>query len=210
MGRIPIVKNEIRKKQLNTKGAAPIEKNGIVVDEQGNEYEATYPKRARGLVKNGRARFVGENKICLACPPDKILEENKMEENKLTVKEILDAISVLTEREHHIEDALKQLETVRSEGPGDIGAPARAQAIAQIVETREATIRQTLSLYTKMYDDIQNEDAQKINLIKGAFDSNMSYIESGVDNSDLKGEALTYVTDKIAELVEKVVIDKQN
>ena len=66
----------------------PIEKNVIVVDEQGNEYEATYPKRAKGLVKNGRARFVDENKICLACPPDKILEEEKMEENKLTAKEI--------------------------------------------------------------------------------------------------------------------------
>jgi hypothetical protein len=39
--------------------------NVIVVDEQGNEYRATYPKRAKGLVKNGRARFIDENKICL-------------------------------------------------------------------------------------------------------------------------------------------------
>lgn len=45
----------------------PIEKNIIVVDEQGREYEATYLKRAKGLVKNGKARFVDENKICLAC-----------------------------------------------------------------------------------------------------------------------------------------------
>ena len=52
------------------------------MDEQGNEYEATYPKRAKGLVKNGRARFVGENKICLACPPEQILEENKMTDNQ--------------------------------------------------------------------------------------------------------------------------------
>ncbi len=54
----------------------PIAKNIIVVDEQGNEYEATYPKRAKGLVKNGRARFIAENKICLACPPNKILEDD--------------------------------------------------------------------------------------------------------------------------------------
>lgn len=60
------------------KGAAPIEKNVIVVDEQGNEYEATYPKRAKGLAKNGRARFVDENKICLACPPDKLIMEDKI------------------------------------------------------------------------------------------------------------------------------------
>ena len=67
--------------QIKYKGATPIEKNVIVVDEQGNEYEATYPKRAKGLVKNGRARFVDENKICLACPPDKILEGNNMSNN---------------------------------------------------------------------------------------------------------------------------------
>lgn len=43
----------------------PIEKNIIVVDEKGNEYEATYPKRAKGLVKNRRAHYLEENKICL-------------------------------------------------------------------------------------------------------------------------------------------------
>ena len=31
-----------------------MEKNIIVVDEQGNEIGATYPKRAKGLVKKGR------------------------------------------------------------------------------------------------------------------------------------------------------------
>lgn len=62
----------------------PIEKNIIVVDEYGNEYEATYPKRAKGLVKNGRARFIAENKICLACPPKNELEDNYMSENKNT------------------------------------------------------------------------------------------------------------------------------
>ena len=46
-----------------------MEKNITIVDEQGNAYGATYPKRAKGLVKNGRARFVDENTICLACPP---------------------------------------------------------------------------------------------------------------------------------------------
>jgi len=55
-------------------------KNIAVVDEQGNQYEATYPKRARGLVKHGRARFIDENTICLACPPDTELEDRKMSE----------------------------------------------------------------------------------------------------------------------------------
>lgn len=60
----------------------PIEKNIIVVDEKGNKYEATYPKRAKGLVKNGRARFINENTICMLCPPKIKLEDNYMSENK--------------------------------------------------------------------------------------------------------------------------------
>ena len=60
------------------KGEIPIEKNVRVVDEQGNEYEATWPRRAKGLVKNGRARFLSENTICLACPPNQYLEDDKM------------------------------------------------------------------------------------------------------------------------------------
>ena len=66
----------------------PIEKNIIVVDELGNEYEATYPKRAKGLVKNGRARFIDDNKICLACPPHTELEDNNMSEKKNVSKNI--------------------------------------------------------------------------------------------------------------------------
>lgn len=68
-------------RKSNKKGMIPIAKNIIVVDEQGNEYEATYLKRAKGLVKNGRARFISENKICLACPPYTILEDTIMSNN---------------------------------------------------------------------------------------------------------------------------------
>ena len=44
----------------------PVIINGIVVDHRGNETEAIYPKRAKGLAKKGRTRFTDENKICLA------------------------------------------------------------------------------------------------------------------------------------------------
>ena len=55
-----------------------------VVDIYGNKYEATYPKRAKGLVKKGRARFVDETTICLARPPYHT-EDETMEENKSTI-----------------------------------------------------------------------------------------------------------------------------
>ncbi len=208
---VPITKNDISEKANQYKGGAtPIEKNVIVVDEQGNEYEATYPKRAKGLVKNGRARFVDENKICLACPPDKILEEEKVEENKLTAREIFEAIDALTKGSGHLESALKQLETVRSDGIGDIGAQARAQAIAKTVECRETTIQKVLSMYMKMYDDLQQDSvAIKLQLIKSAFDNNMATIKDSDMETQDKFAALGYVTDKIAELVEKVVINEE-
>lgn len=56
-------------------------KNVRVIDEQGNEYEATYLKRAKGLVKKGRARFLSDNVICLACPPNiSDLEDSQMKD----------------------------------------------------------------------------------------------------------------------------------
>ncbi len=85
----------------------PIAKNIRVVDEFQNEYEATYLKRAKGLVKNGRARFIDENTICLVCPPDIESEDNDMSENKKvestkntsnnsgTPKEVVDAMANL-------------------------------------------------------------------------------------------------------------------
>ncbi len=72
------------------KGAAPIEKNVIVIDQQGNVYEPTWPKRAKGLVKSGRAHWVEgkERTICLVCPPESYLEEQTMSEHIIENNEI--------------------------------------------------------------------------------------------------------------------------
>lgn len=43
----------------------PIEKNIIVTDVNGIEIGATYPKRAKGLVKNGRAEYTDDHRIRL-------------------------------------------------------------------------------------------------------------------------------------------------
>ena len=193
------------------KGATPIEKNVIVVDEQGNEYEATYPKRAKGLVKNGRARFVDENKICLVCPPDKILEEEKMEENKLTAKEIFVQLTILqkqlTENSqtslHRLGDALSSLEGEDCEARFE-----QIPEICDVFKTRELTLLKMLEMYEKMYDDVQNEETKKVNLVKSAFDNNMAMIKDSDMETQDKFAALGYVTDKIAELVEKIVVDK--
>ena len=127
LGMTPIIKNRIHSlNSFQSKGATPIEKNVIVVDEQGNEYEATYPKRAKGLLKNGRARFVDENKICLVCPPNINLEDNKMTEdikieNVYNINYILLQIAKIQEQTEYLNNAIEKLSEM---GDGECGHPS--------------------------------------------------------------------------------------
>lgn len=144
----------------------PIEKNIIVVDEQGNYYEATYPKRAKGLVKNGRARFIDENTICLACPPCD-MEDNNMSNNtenmavetkpteKLTMDYVLEQIEKIATETEYLHNAISELSKTNSVGPGDVGTQEKAHALGEIVTSREHTNQRLLSLYEKMYDDLK-------------------------------------------------------
>ena len=170
-GTAPITKNGITKIiAYHYKGVTPIEKNIIVVDEQGNEYEATYPKRAKGLVKNGRARFVDENKICLACPPDKILEENNT--NELTAKEIFAQITLLQKQLtdenamplYHLSNAVEAIAGTEEDVDATAGKEQQITEVCSVFKARETTLLKLLEMYEKMYADIQI--AKKIELIK--------------------------------------------
>ena len=176
------------------KGAKPIEKNVIVVDEQGNEYEATYPKRAKGLVKNGRARFVGENKICLACPPDKS-EENKMMDNietineeveiakakeaeengLLTVDYILSRIEKISEDTEYLKQAIATIEGMQTpEDVVDMSGAQKAQGLADIVRCRETTNQKLIEFYKELYNDIKPQRISakdRLNILTLAFDA---------------------------------------
>ena len=133
-----------------------------------------------------------------------------MEENKLTAKEIFVQLTILqkqlTENSqtslHRLGDAISSLE-------GEEG-DARFEQIPEICDvfkTRELTLLKMLEIYEKMYDDVQNEETRKVNLIKSAFDSNMAMIKDSDMETQDKFAALGYVTDKIAELIGKIVVD---
>lgn len=161
----------------------PIEKNISVIDELGNEYEATYPKRAKGLVKKGRARFVDDNTICLACPPD-IMEDTKMSDNKnvnvnenanaaaaeetVNVGYILRQMAAIQQDNAHIYEALTiitrmpQNNSGEPGSPGDIAGQAKARAIADVVKCRETTNQKILEFYEKVYDDIGDKKVDEI------------------------------------------------
>ena len=154
-------------------GKTPMEKNVTVVDEQGHVYGATYPKRAKGLVKNGRARFVDENTICLACPPNQILEDTEMSENinitkntnenaVLTEKEIFDQIVLLqkqlTEQSYTSLYRLGEaLSNARGEGEDVPLSDEQVSNVCAVFAQREETLNQMLRMYQQMYDNLQQE-----------------------------------------------------
>ena len=153
------------------KGATPIEKNIIVVDEQGNEHEATYPKRAKGLVKNGRARFIDENTICLACPPDTHSEEKKMSEkmNKAQVFEQIVKLQSILESMDNILFKIQLVKESQEYDKDDEGsivvldympevALEKVKAIREIVMSREQTIRTMLDFYLSVYKKLEDEE----------------------------------------------------
>ena len=159
-----------------------MEKTVQVVDEAGIRYEATYPRRAVGLVKNGRARFIDKNTICLACPPNKRKEfsEDKKMTNTENIKEANFSVeATATEASAPVEKyslayALEQIEkiagdmsvvmkaldtisTMENEPTLEHGGSADelAKAAAEIVRCRETTNQKLIAFYEKMVDELK-------------------------------------------------------
>lgn len=140
-----------------------MEKTVRVIDEQGNLLEATYPKRAKGLVKHGRARFVDEQTICLTCPPNRVLEETKMSEYtesfEINPAEILKRIEEMLQDKEHIFQAFSTLEKMSfsyAELPNpseETVGKARVDAVVDIVKCREETNQKLLDFYISLYHD---------------------------------------------------------
>ncbi|MBQ9080734.1 MAG: hypothetical protein IJY27_06655 [Clostridia bacterium] len=200
-------------------------KNVIVVDEQGNEYEATYPKRAMGLVKNGRARFVDDThtKICLACPPNENLEDKKMSENiittavenentqEITAKYFLDQIEKIREDNKHVYDAIAGLSVMQT-GAGDFGAAEQAQALASVVQSRETTNQQMIDFYTRAYEEcLANDEARrdkKIQQVQQIWLSYLDHVASTIADEESVWQTKSNVESQINLLVMDILEDK--
>ena len=180
-----------------------IEKNIVVVDEQGNFYESTYPRRAKGLVKNGRARFINENTICLVSLPNQNVEDNFMSDNvnvnnevnneicepsvsiKPTMNYILEQITKITSQTEYLNQTVQTIGNVSDSEY----AFEQSESLVNIVRERELTNRQALGMLEKIYDDLKpvNDNEAEMVTKKFKFDVINSLIvhnEDG-DNNDL-------------------------
>ena len=119
-------------------------KNITVLDENGNVVGTTFEKRAKGLIKKGRARLVGEDSICLVSFAE--FSEDEMNE-ELTMGYVLAKIDEIAKTTDYVHETIKEIGSANSE-------PMKVQSLADVVGYRETTNQQLLRLYEKMYDDL--------------------------------------------------------
>lgn len=214
-----------RKKQKanTTRGMIPIEKNIIVVTENGKVFESTWLKRANGLVKKGRARWLDEHTICLACPPVH-MEDNKMENSKqvetvtesipeienanhpdnktgiLTIESILDRMDAIRNDMLFMNELLCTMESITNQG-GEDDAGHIAEATSQAFIARETTCQQQLRFLEKIYNDhfsAPSEEA-KTARIRMILD-NMNDVIPSLDYSDENGSGSVEALKVLKEL----------
>ena len=147
-----------------------------VVDSSGKIIGRTYEKRAKGLVKKGRARFTDENRITLLPSEDaheyietegykmdeRINTENISEDNsQYTIESVMQCMKKILDDTQYIKDAIFNVTEIPSGDAGDCGSPgdiagkAKAEAISTIVRERENTNQKLIDFYNKVYDDLK-------------------------------------------------------
>ena len=131
-----------------------MKKTVLVSDPFGRECEPTFPKRAKGLVHKGRARWIGENRICLAVPPDHDFRkdadmmETEIRTPAVTAEYILAQIEKIGEEPAYIGEAIAKI---------DNSAPEKSDAIAKVVQAREETNRELLNFYRSVFSGLDRE-----------------------------------------------------
>ena len=193
------------------RGTKPITKNINVVDQFGNQLEATYTKRAKGLVKHGRARFIDENTICLACPPKTQLEDimstdknttpNVAEEVQvqpqitpnaeterweLDVQWVMERINMILYDKEHIMAAINGVANI-DETQSDTTKESQISTFGFIVRTREDTNREMLKFLEKVYDDLKPKAVpDKFDKFHRIFGASLPFMQSDTLNEIIK------------------------
>ena len=219
-----------QKQQAHTaRGMIPIEKNIIVVDENGTVFESTWLKRANGLVKKGRARWLNDRTICLACPPEKT-EEHIMENMKqteavtekitesakraesrpggLTIESLLDRMDAVRKEMIGMQGLLATMENIANQA-GDEDGGHIAEATSDAFMARETTCQQQLRFLEKIYDDHFSAPSEegKTARMRMILD-NMNDVIPSLDYSDENGsgsvEALKVIRELYSDLLKQV------
>ena len=174
-------------------------KTVIVIDEQGNKLESTYPKRAKGLIKNGRARVVDENTICLVdLPKHIILEENKMNNNNMNLEENKEVKIDLAYIMNKIDEITKMnLDLINNQDFGEMpcvhGTKTPVQCICE-------TNNKMIEFLQEIYKSLQPKNESQINkqIVECLSDALNNAIEEVIDI-----DVINHLVDTLAKYIEK-------
>lgn len=172
-------------------------KTVIVIDEQGNKLESTYPKRAKGLIKNGRARVVDEKTICLVdLPKHKILEENKMNNNinlqdnkemKIDLAYIMDKINEITKINYDL--ASKQ----------DFGEIACVPGTKNPVQCICETNNKMIDFLQEIYKSLLPKESRREAVISELIDT----LKNTINDVNVDEDVINHLIDTHAKYIEQ-------
>ncbi len=208
-----------------TNNTSPASLRIEVVDSSGKIIGRTYEKRAKGLVKKGRARFTDENRITLLPSEDaheytetegyKMDErinteniENISEENgQYTIESVMQCMKKILDDTQYIKDAIFNVTEIPSGDAGDCGSPgdiagkAKAEAISTIVREREDTNQKLIDFYNKVYDDLKAQQFSASDVEKKIQLLNTLSAMPGIHSDDFEDN----LTDRVKDLVSSII-----
>lgn len=208
-----------------TNNTSPASLKIEVVDSSGKIIGRTYEKRAKGLVKKGRARFTDENRITLLPSEDaheytdtegyKMDErinteniENISEENsQYTIESVMQCMKKILDDTQYIKDAIFNVTEIPSGDAGDCGSPgdiagkAKAEAISTIVREREDTNQKLIDFYNKVYNDLKAQQFSASDVEKKIQLLNTLSAMPGIHSDDFEDN----LTDRVKDLVSSII-----
>lgn len=208
-----------------TNNTSPASLKIEVVDSSGKIIGRTYEKRAKGLVKKGRARFTDENRITLLPSEDaheyietegyKMDErinteniENISEENgQYTIESVMQCMKKILDDTQYIKDALDNVAEIPSGDAGDCGSPgdiagkAKAEAISTIVRERENTNQKLIDFYNKVYNDLKAQQFSASDVEKKIQLLNTLSAMPEIHSRDFEDN----LTDRVNDLVSSII-----
>ena len=173
-------------------------KTVIVIDEQGNKLESTYPKRAKGLIKNGRARVVDENTICLVdLPKHIILEENKMNNNNINLEENKEVKIDLTYIMNKIDEITKMnLDLINNQDFGEMACvPGTKNPVQCICETNNKMI----DFLQDIYKSLQPKESANEKIVLELINT----LNNSIGDMSADEEVVKHLIDTLAKYIEK-------
>ena len=173
-------------------------KTVIVIDEQGNKLESTYPKRAKGLIKNGRARVVDENTICLVdLPKQIILEDNKMNNNNINLQENKEVKIDLAYIMNKIDEINRMnLDLINKQDFGEMSnVPGTKNPVQCICETNNKMI----DFLQVIYKSLQPAESMNEKIILELINT----LKDSIGDANADEDVLYHLIDILAKYIEK-------